>query len=496
MTALSPEALPALAGRLPVPTYDRDRVPGIVHIGVGAFHRSHQAMYLDRLLSDGGGEEYGICGVGVLPSDRRMKEVLDAQGGLYTLVLKHPDGRKEARVIGSLLRYLLAADDPEEVIETMAAPTTRIVSLTVTEGGYALDAVTGEFAPSSPQVQADLQPGAVPTSAFGLVTEALARRRQRGTPPFTIMSCDNIQGNGDVARRTFSAFARLKDVELGQWVEQEVAFPNSMVDRITPVTSEADRLLVADEFGVVDGWPVVCEPWTQWVLEDHFSHGRPPLELVGVQLVSDVMPYELMKLRLLNASHQALCYLGYLSGYRYAHEVCQDPLFVQFLLRYMDEEATPSLAPVPGVDLAAYKQTLIERFANPHVRDTLARLCAESSDRIPKWLLPVVRHQLAHGGSIDSSALVVASWARYAEGRDEQGQEIVVVDSLADQTSAAARRQDRDPTAFLEQRDLFGDLADQPRFVAAYVAALLGLTSDGARATLDKHLSNAGMTKR
>jgi mannitol 2-dehydrogenase len=495
MTALTPQALPALASTLPVPTYDRARVvPGIVHLGVGGFHRSHQAMYLDRLLADGRGTGYGICGVGVLPGDRRMSEVLGAQGGLYTLVVKHPDGVVEARVVGSLVRYLFAPDDPEEVVEMLAAPTTRIVSLTITEGGYSIDPVTGDFDPSSPSVRADLQPGAVPTTAFGLVTEALARRRQRGGPPFTIMSCDNIQGNGDVARRAFAAFARLRDAGLGAWVERAVAFPNSMVDRITPVTSDADRSLVAERFGIDDGWPVVCEPWSQWVLEDHFSHGRPPLEDVGVQLVADVVPYELMKLRLLNAGHQALCYLGSLSGHRYVHEVCQDPLFVRFLRRYMDEEATPTLAPVPGVDLPAYKQTLIDRFANAHVRDTLARLCADSSDRIPTWLVPVIRHQLAHEGPIGSAALVVASWARYAEGRDEQGQAIVVVDPLAEQTMAAARRQDEDPLAFLQQRDLFGDLADQPRFVAAYVPLLQHLKAHGAQATLEVHLG--GDTRR
>jgi mannitol 2-dehydrogenase len=489
MTALTPEALPALAATLPVPTYDRTRVvPGIVHLGVGGFHRSHQALYLDRLLADGRGTEYGICGVGVLPGDRRMSEVLGAQGGLYTLVVKHPDGAVEARVVGSLVRYLFAPDDPEEVVETLAAPTTRIVSLTITEGGYSIDPVTGDFDPSSPSVRADLQPGAIPTTAFGLVTEALARRLARGGPPFTIMSCDNIQGNGDVARRAFVGFARLRDAQLGEWVERAVAFPNSMVDRITPVTSDADRSLVAERFGIDDGWPVVCEPWSQWVLEDHFCDGRPPLEDVGVHVVPDVVPYELMKLRLLNASHQVLCYLGFLGGHRYVHEACQDPRFVELLLRYMDEEATPTLAPVPGVDLAAYKQTLIDRFANAHVGDTLARLCANSSDRIPKWLLPVIRHQLAHDGPVGSAALAVASWARYAEGRDEQGEEIAVVDRLAEQTMAAARRQDEDPLAFLEQRDLFGDLADQPRFVAAYVPLLQHLKAHGALATLEVHL--------
>ena len=263
-------------------------------------------------------------------------------------------------------------------------------------------------------------------------------------------------------------------------------FPSSMVDRITPVTTDADRALLAERFDVQDGWPVVCEPFTQWVLEDRFPHGRPPWEEVGVQVVPDVHPYELMKLRLLNASHQAMCYLGYLSGYRYAHEVCADPLFTGFLLGYMDEEGTPSLAPVPGVDLDAYKRRLVERFANPEIRDTLARLCAESSDRIPKWLLPVVRHQLATGGEIRRSALVVAGWARYAEGVDEEGEPIDVVDRRREAVMARAAQQREDPLAFLRDRDLFGDLAEDARFTTEYLAALESLHAHGAHATLQR----------
>ncbi|MHB8301126.1 MAG: mannitol dehydrogenase family protein [Dermatophilaceae bacterium] len=312
----------------------------------------------------------------------------------------------------------------------------------------------------------------------------MSRRRDRGVPPFTVMSCDNIPGNGEVAHKMISAFARLKDPELAVWMEREVSFPNSMVDRITPVTTEADKALLTERFGVEDAWPVVCEPFMQWALEDSFSAGRPPFQDVGVQMVKDVEPYELMKLRLLNASHQALCYLGYLAGYRYAHEVCQDPLFTDFLLGYMDHEATPTLAPVPGVDLQQYKHQLIERFANPEVRDTLARLCAESSDRIPKWLLPVIRAQLATGGEIGRSALVVAAWARYAEGQDEQGQPIEVVDRLRDQLIARARRQVEEPLVFISDRDLFGDLIDNERFALAYRWALDSLHSLGARGTL------------
>jgi mannitol 2-dehydrogenase len=479
----------AASGRGPVsvPAYARDQVrTGIVHVGVGGFHRAHQAMYLDRLMNAGKALDWGICGVGVLPGDRRMKDALLAQDCLYTLVVKHPDGTWQPHVIGSVVEYLLAPDDPDAVVEKMADEQTRIVSLTITEGGYHVNAVTGEFDAADPEIVHDLEPGAAPTTVFGLITEALVRRRDRDLPPFTVMSCDNIQGNGDAARQSFVAFAALRDPELGEWVGRHVRFPNSMVDRITPVTTEEDRAELARQFGIEDAWPVVCEPFTQWVLQDRFSAGRPPLEDEGVQLVDDVEPYELMKLRLLNAGHQALCYLGYLAGYRLVHEVCQDPLFADFLLAYMNREATPTLQPVPGIDLDEYKPNLVARFSNAYVRDTVARLCAESSDRIPKWLLPVIRHNLATGGEITRSAAVVASWARYAEGVDEQGRPIEVVDRLKDRLTADARRQREDPLAFLADRDVFGDLVDDRRFTSVYLTHLDSLHQHGARATLEK----------
>jgi mannitol 2-dehydrogenase len=483
---LNAQTLAYWTERVEAPSYDRELVtPGVVHIGVGGFHRAHQAMYLDRLMSKGQALDWGVCGVGVMAADRKMQQALDAQDGLYTLVLKHSDGTYEPRVIGSIVEYLFAPDDPEAVIEKMAAPATRIVSLTITEGGYNISDITGEFDAANPGVVADLEPGAVPRTTFGLVTEALRRRRERGVVPFTVMSCDNLQGNGRRARQAFATFARLRDAEFGAWVEHEVQFPNCMVDRITPVTTDADRAEITERFGIQDRWPVVCEPFTQWVLEDAFTDGRPPYEDAGVQIVGDVEPYELMKLRLLNVSHQALAYFGYLCGYRLAHEAAQDPLFQAFLLGYMDEEATPTLAPVPGVDLGEYKHTLIERFSNPEVRDTIARLCAETSDRIPKWLVPVIRQQLATGGEIRRSAAVVASWARYAEGTDEQGEPIEVVDRLADSLVALARRQREEPDVFISNRQLFGDLVDDERFRAAYLSALDSLHEHGARATLE-----------
>lgn len=483
---VSSQALSSLAQRgIDCPPYDRDALrPSIVHIGVGGFHRAHQAMYLDTLMNQGAGLDWGITGVGLLPHDRRMAEVMASQDCLFTMVVKHPDGRLEPRVLGSIVRYLFAPESPEEVLAALTDPETRVVSLTITEGGYHVDQVTGEFDGSDPDIVHDLAPGATPRTAFGFVVEALARRRAEGIEPFTVLSCDNIQGNGSVAAQMFTAFARLRDPDLATWMTDHVRFPNSMVDRITPMTTDEDRAHLAEGFGLADRWPVVCEPFTQWVVEDDFGLGRPPLEEVGVQLVEDVLPYELMKLRLLNASHQAMCYLGYLAGYRYAHEVCNDPLFIDFLLNYMDHEATPTLSPVPGVDLGQYKKQLIERFANPEVRDTLARLCAESSDRIPKWLLPVVKENLAHERDVHRVALVFASWARYAEGVDEQGEPIEVVDARREEVLRRAREQGEDPLAFLRDKHLFGDLVDQPRFTAAYQEALASLHDDGAVATL------------
>ena len=492
MPQLSTATLASLGGSLSVPSYDRSSVrTGIVHLGVGGFHRSHQAMYLDRLMEEGKARDWGICGVGVLPSDRRMAEVMAAQDCLYTLVVKHSDGRFDARVVGSVVEYLLAPDDPDAVVEKMAAEDTRIVSLTVTEGGYNIGAITGEFDPTHPDVVSDLRPGAALRTSFGLVTEALVRRRDRGLPPFTVVSCDNIQHNGDVARRSFAAFATLRDPELGAWVEREVPFPNSMVDRITPATTDDDRAEVARRFGVDDAWPVVGEDFTQWVLEDRFGLGRPPLEDAGVQIVDDVDPYERMKLRLLNASHQALAYLGHLAGYRLVHDAAQDPVFQRFLLGYMEEEATPTLRPVPGIDLEDYRRTLIARFSNPHIRDTLARLAFDGSERLPKWLLPVIRDQLARDGEVRRSAAVVAGWARYSEGVDEQGRPIEIADRRRDPLMAAARREREEPLAFLADRALFGDLVDDERFTGPYLAALASLHERGARATLEALVEEA-----
>jgi mannitol 2-dehydrogenase len=456
----------ATLSKLPIeaPNYDRGSVTvGIAHIGAGHFHRAHQAMYIDRLLQAGLAREWGICGVGVMPADWTMRDVLNDQDGLYTLILEKPDGSRDAQVIGSIIDYRYAPDDPESALEVLAAPSTRIISLTITEGGYR--------DPDGP--------------AFALIVEALDRRRRSGIAAPTIVSCDNIENNGEIAGRAVLANAESRDPELAEWVGEHVQFPSSMVDRITPSTTVEMAKEVRRDFGVNDRWPVVAEPFTAWVLEDKFADGRPPLEQAGVLLVDDVAPYELMKLRLLNAGHQCLAYFAHLCGFEFVHDAASDPLFAEFLLAYFESEAIPTLPAVPGIDLHEFSRTLIERFSNPGVRDTVARLCAFSSDRIPKWLIPVICDNLASDGSVRVAAAVVASWARYAEGTDEWGEPYEVVDQLADSLIPIARSQHENPAAFIEIAAVFGDLAHQPRFVQAYSWALDSLHRKGARATLE-----------
>ena len=485
MPPLSNATLQSLHPGVAVPRYDRQAVrPSIVHIGVGGFHRSHQAVYVDEVLSRGH-VEWGVCGVGLLPSDRRMATVMREQDCLYTLVLKDTDRASDPRVVGAIARYLFAPDDTESVLSALANPATRVVSMTITEGGYLVSDATGEFDADHPDVVEDLASDAAPRTVFGLVTEALARRKAHDVAGFTIVSCDNMPGNGHVARSAFTSFARLRNRELADWIDERVSFPNSMVDRITPVITDDDRQELLARYDVSDGWPVVAEPFTQWVLEDNFVDRRPPLEEVGVQLVGDVEPYELMKLRLLNASHQVMGYLGYLAGHRYVHEVARDRDFAALLTRYMRDEAAPTLSAVAGIDLGNYQRTLLTRFSNAAIKDSLARNCTDGSDRIPKFVLPVVRHQLAQDGDISVAATAIAGWARYLEGVDESGRLIDVSDRRLGQLAPLVAAQRSNPEALLGVEEVFGDVADHPRFRSAFREALESLTSRGARATIE-----------
>ena len=487
------------------PAYDRSAITtGIVHIGVGGFHRAHQAMYIDRLMreglksgapgSTGSGApgitgsgapgtclDWGICGVGLLPGDARMRDALASQDHTYTLTLKYPDGHHESTVIGSIHDYLFAPDDPEAVLRLMAAPATRIVSLTVTEGGYNIDDATGAFRTESDGARHDAAHPHEPSTAFGYIVEALRRRREAGIVPFTVMSCDNLPGNGRIARTAVVGQAAMSDPALATWIDEHVSFPNCMVDRITPQTTPEDIAEVRSELGIEDAWPVVCEPFTQWVLEDDFPAGRPPYEEVGVQMVDDVVPYELMKLRLLNASHQGLGHWGRLLGMTYGHEAAADDDIATWVRTYLEREALPRLLPVPGIDLAEYVDTLFERFTNASIADTLERLAFFGPSGMPKFVLPTVRDNLAAGGSIRLGAALCAAWSLGVLGTDENGRPIPRVDDLR---PLAERQEAGDETAFIADEEIFGDLAENESFRTTYLEELAALRSQGARARM------------
>jgi mannitol 2-dehydrogenase len=470
--------------------YDRTAIKqGIVHLGVGAFHRSHQALYIDELLASHGVEDWAICGVGIMPQDATMNKAMTAQDCVYTLVEKSGDVSR-ARLIGSITEYIFGYENPEAVFNKMQQPSIRIVSMTATEGGYCFSAETGELDFEHPAIKNDLQNPLRPQTIFGYLAEGLARRRQAGMPPFTVLSCDNLQGNGHVTRRTLLAFCRRRDPQLAEWVEKNVSFPNCMVDRITPATTDAERQFVADAYGLQDACPVVAEPFRQWVIEDEFSAGRPPLEKVGVQFTGDVAPYEKMKIRLLNATHSAMGYLGYLSGYRYIYEIARAPEFQPYLQELMDVEVTPLVGTVPGVDLSAYKRSLMERFANETIKDQALRICMDGSGKMPKFILPSIQEQLAAGGPIRRLTLCVASWIRFLNGIDEQGQEIPIVDPQAQRLKAAATAGKKDPAAMLALTDIFADLGKNEHFVAELRLLLTMLYDQGARATLDYVVKN------
>ena len=473
------------AERLHVPTYDRSALtPAVVHLSVGGFSRSHQLVYFDE-LAETGDTGWGVVGVGL--HSPTMRDALAPQDMLYTVV-ERDAGLERARVIGAMVEYVYAPDDPERVLSVLTDPRTRLVTMTITDAAYRVDRRTGEYRPDA-EARRDLATPHQPRSVFGYLVEALARRRTAGLPAFTVLSCDNVPANGAVTRAAVVGHARLLDEVLARWITDSAAFPSSMVDRITPVTSPAERAAVAERFGVDDRWPVITEPFSQWFIEDSFSSGRPPLDGVGVRFVPDVAPYALMKTRLLNAGHSALGHLGVLAGYRRIDELMADDLFRAFAARLMAEEVAPLLPQPPGVDLGEYQQVLLGRFANPAIADGLDRLCRRGSTKIPGNLLPSLRLALAAGRPTGLLTLAVAGWFRYLRGTDLDGRPLQLEDARAGTLTALARAGGTDPRPLLAERSLFGDLADDAGFVAALAADLEQLDRDGVAATLEAHLS-------
>lgn len=479
---LNQEALNSLPANVSVPTYDRSQLtPGILHIGVGNFHRAHQAIYLDRLFNTGSDLDWGIVGAGVRPNDAQTRELLEAQDWLTTVIELDPTAYT-ASVCGAMIDYLPV--ESEALVEGLARPEIRIVSLTVTEGGYFVDAETGGFDPGHPDIVHDIDNPDHPQTVFGMMLAGLRMRRERDLAPFTVVSCDNLPENGDVTRRALVGLASRISAELSDWIATEVSFPNGMVDCITPATGDRERKLAVDEFGVEDATPVVCEPFHQWVLEDRFPAGRPALEKVGVEFVDNVAPYELMKLRILNGGHAAIAYAGALLGHRFAHDAIGDPLIRNYLERLERDEVIPTLPAISGVDFEDYLTTVLGRFANPKIGDTISRLCFDGSNRQPKFILPTVADRLAKEGSVDGLALEVALWCQYCMGETADGEAISVQDEHADRLIADARRARTDPGAFLENGDIFGALGKNPVFVEAFARALTSLVTVGVAHTL------------
>jgi len=483
---LSKATLDGLPPEIRRPGYDLGAVTtGIVHLGVGAFHRAHQAVYLDDLIARGH-TGWGITGASLRAAD--TSQALDPQDGLYTLAVRSGAG-EDLRIIGALRHLLVAPQDPAALIAALSAPGVRIVTLTVTEKGYCHDPATGELDEAHPDVQADLANPSAPRSVPGFLVEALRVRRAAGLPPFTVLCCDNLPANGRTVAKVVARFAHLRDHDLGAFVRGEVAFPSTMVDRIVPATTDADRALVAQRLGVTDAWPVMAEPFSQWVIEDHFPAGRPPFEEVGAQMVADVAPYEHMKLRLLNGAHSTLAYLGYLAGYETIAETMGNPDFARLVAHLQDDEITPTVPVPPGADLGAYKAALRERFRNPALRHRTWQIAMDGTQKLPQRLLAPARERLAAGASVDLIALGIAGWMRYVTGHDERGTPIDVRDPLAARLRAladsAGAGADRLSTALLGVREVFGD--DLPRnaqFAGAVRTALGSLLTDGAAATV------------
>ena len=470
MIQLNQDNIKEIVKQIPCPSYIRQTLKtGIVHIGVGGFHRSHQAYYIHQLLEKYNTLEWGICGVGLRETDRKIFNVLKKQDGLYTLIIQKPDGSISSEVIGALKEMLLAVDNPNLVVERMAHSDTKIVSLTITEGGYNFNPQTGEFNFKNADVQHELIHPDEPKTVFGYLTAALKKRQSNGLPPFTILSCDNIPHNGDVACQMLLAFAQKQDIELAEWIQKEVAFPNTMVDRITPATSLSDIDYLQNTYDLRDDWPVICEPFIQWVIEDNFFNGRPPLEKVGVQFVPNVIPYEKMKIRLLNAGHSVLGIPGAIHGHPSINDCMNDSVFSKFMRQFMDKEATPVLDPIKGIDIEKYKDSLEERFSNPNIKDSVNRICSESSAKLPKFLIPTIQDNLATGGSIEYSTFILAAWCYYSDkGMSDNDEELDIIDHKKDELHQAAMTTKSNPLGFLQIQEVFGNLAKNKRFTNKY----------------------------
>lgn len=484
---LTQATLANLPSAIPVPRYDRSALRvGIVHFGLGNFHRVHQALYLDRCLHASGAGQWGICGVELIdtPATRAKAAAYKAQDCLYTVTELSPDGTAATRVIGSMIDYLHAPADPDAVLARLSHADTKIVSLTITEGGYNIDEVSGAFNLSAPDVARDLT-GGTPRTVFGFIVEALRLRREAGTPPFTVMSCDNLRHNGETARLAVVSYARARDPTLAAFIDNAVAFPNSMVDRIAPQVPEPVRVQLNERSGIDDAVPAMAESFIQWVVEDRFTAGRPRLEDVGVEIRDDVATYEFMKMRILNACHMMLAYPGLLCGYGTVHEALGDARLFRLLDTFVDRDVIPSLEAPAGISLPAYKAAVLDRFSNPAIGDRLLRIAHDGASKIPVFHARTIESLLAGGGDLRREAFFLACFGRYMTGRGDGAAAIEVAEPKLTSEDRALLA-GGDPAGLLQTSPFAKlGLASHAAFRTAYLGYAASLDQDGCSRTLD-----------
>lgn len=483
MTKLNLATVRGLRATVTTPNYSRLALtPGIVHFGVGNFHRAHLAVYLDELMNMGLAHDWAIIGAGVMASDEAMRVRLEAQDFLTTIV-EQDANVSSARVTGPMIDFI-PPHDRAKLLATLADPAIRIVSLTVTEGGYMVNPATGKFDPTHPALVRDAANVDDPTSVFGLILAGLKARRAQGIAPYTVMSCDNLPHNGHVTRNAVVGLAQLSDPALADWVSNTVAFPNGMVDRITPATSDRERKLAYEMFDVEDTWPVFCEGFKQWVVEDQFPSGRPPFEKVSVQFVSDVTPFEFMKIRILNGGHAVIAYPGGLLDVHFVHDAMKHPLINAFFAKIQHDEIIPTVPRVPNTNIQDYFKLIERRFSNPKIGDTVRRLCLDGSNRQPKFIVPALTERLAAGEGIEGLALESALWCRYCAGTTDSGATIEANDPAWNHLTVLAQKAKNDPLVWLNMADIYGAAGQAPVLQEAFARWLNVLWSEGTARAL------------
>lgn len=486
---LNYENLSSLPADIQRPMYRREEVKaGIVHIGIGGFHRAHQAYLINNLLEQGSSKDWGICGIGLLEADWKIYDVLSRQDGLYTLMIPDGNGNFSVQVIGSIVELLYAPENPIAAIQKMADETVKIITLTITEGGYNFTP-DGAFNWDNDAVLWDLQQPDKPKTVFGYLYRALKIRKAQDLRGLTIQSCDNMEHNGEITRRMLYAFIEKADPGMLGWLDENVAFPNSMVDRITPATTDSLKAKLKDHFGVRDDWPVICEPFYQWIIEDAFIAGRPRWEKAGAQMVPDVAPYEKMKIRLLNGGHTLVGFAGYLCGYRYIHESVSDPFIGGLLKKYMDEEVTSTLDSVRGIDLDEYKNTIIKRFKNPFIKDEVARIIAGSSDKFPKFILPTIIDRLKKQQSVSTAALIAANWYQYLKLNLTAPEDVQDAMAAVLLKSIANAEREGQPILFLDNAAVFGNIKEHQLFTELFLSHIQALKTTGLKDRIKAQLN-------